>query len=143
VKVADKAHPDVNDTLRTEGAAGVRARHDRAHKLNSGTAPALSLNGVHTVFKKWLGDEYETDTLDATLAATAAEKLAGDPPWLMIISGSGNAKTETISSASACDGAEVISTITSEGPCCRPHPGKAATKARRADCSEKSASAAC
>jgi hypothetical protein len=116
VKVADKAHPDVNDTLRSEGPDGVRARHDRAHaKTNGGTAPALSLDGVHAVFEKWLGAGYDTTTLDATIAAVAAERLAGDPPWLMIISGSGNAKTETISSVSACDGAEVISTITSEG----------------------------
>jgi hypothetical protein len=114
--VENKAHPDVNDTLRREGPEGVRARHDRAHtKTNSGTAPALTLDGVHAIFKKWLGEEYETTTLDATLAALAAERLAGDPPWLMIISGSGNAKTETISSVSACDNTEIISTITSEG----------------------------
>jgi hypothetical protein len=113
--VAEKAHPDVNDTLVNEGPEGVRARHDQAHLLNGGTAPPLSLDGVHAVFQKWLGEEYDIDTLDATLAAVAAERLAGDPPWLMIISGSGNAKTETIASTSACDGAEVISTITSEG----------------------------
>jgi hypothetical protein len=110
-----KAHPDVNDTLRNEGIDAVRERHDRAHMLNGGAAPAPSLNGVHTTFQRWLGDEYDIATLDATLAALAAEKLAGDPPWLMIISGSGNAKTETVSSASGCDATEVISTITSEG----------------------------
>jgi putative DNA primase/helicase len=32
--MAEKAHPDVNDTLRNEGPEGVRARHDEAHKTN-------------------------------------------------------------------------------------------------------------
>jgi RecA-family ATPase len=36
-----KEHPDANDTLRTEGVEGIRARHDRAHRFegNSGGAP--------------------------------------------------------------------------------------------------------
>ena len=29
-----KAHPDMNDTHRSEGAEGVRGRSDRAHKFN-------------------------------------------------------------------------------------------------------------
>jgi hypothetical protein len=33
----------------------------------------------------------------------------------MVISGSGNAKTETVQSVSRISGAEIISTITSEG----------------------------
>jgi hypothetical protein len=77
--------------------------------------PPSSLAEVHAIFQRWLGDEYDTATLNATLATAAAEQLPGDPPWLMIISGSGNAKTETVSSVSACNGAHVISTITSEG----------------------------
>jgi predicted P-loop ATPase len=36
-----KEHPDVNDTLRTEGEEAVRARHDKAPKFN-GLAPAKS-----------------------------------------------------------------------------------------------------
>jgi hypothetical protein len=51
--------------------------------------------------------------LDAA-AATAAEKLPGDLPWLLIISGPGNAKTETVTAISGL-GAHVVSTITSEG----------------------------
>ena len=48
------------------------------------------------------------------LAVAASEKLSGDPAWLLIISGPGNAKTETVQSTSAL-GAHIISTIASEG----------------------------
>src|SRR5262249_6919503 len=44
----------------------------------------------------------------------AAERLAGDPAWLLIISGPGNAKTETVQAISGL-GAHVVSTISSEG----------------------------
>lgn len=77
-------------------------------------APA-TLAFVHEVFRRWLGTGFDTATLDATLAVAAAEKLPGDPPWLMVISGPGNAKTETVQSVSAVDGAIVVSTIISEG----------------------------
>src|SRR5205823_8490807 len=35
--------------------------------------------------------------------------------WLLIISGSGNAKTETVSSAGTLPGAHIVSTIASQG----------------------------
>jgi hypothetical protein len=76
-------------------------------------APA-TLAEVHAVFRRWLGDDYDLATLDAMLATVAAEKLPGDPAWLLIISGSGNAKTETVQATSGLR-AEVVSTITSEG----------------------------
>jgi hypothetical protein len=69
---------------------------------------------AHAVFKRWLGDDYDTDALDAMLAAAAVERLDGDPLWLLIISGSGNAKTETVQALSGIN-ATVVSTITSEG----------------------------
>jgi hypothetical protein len=73
-----------------------------------------TLDGVHAVFRKWLGEEYDIGMLDAMLAVVASEKLAGDPAWLLAISGAGNAKTETIMSVQKL-GAEIISTIASEG----------------------------
>src|SRR5262245_39975245 len=73
-----------------------------------------ALTDVHTTFKKWLGEDYDTDVLDATLAAGAAARLTGDALWLLVISGSGNAKTETVR-ALAGAGACVTSTISSEG----------------------------
>jgi hypothetical protein len=61
---------------------------------------AVDLKQAHDVFKRWLGDDYDLDALDAMLAAAAVERLDGDPLWLLIISGSGNAKTETVQALS-------------------------------------------
>ena len=74
----------------------------------------ITLEEARATFKRWLGDDYDTDALDAMLAAAAVERLDGDPLWLLIISGSGNAKTETVQALSGIN-AVVASTITSEG----------------------------
>lgn len=78
------------------------------------TVPASILGQAHAVFTRWLGKDYDLDALDAMLATAAVERLDGDPVWLLIISGSGNAKTETVQ---ALDGiaAIVTSTISSPG----------------------------
>lgn len=76
-------------------------------------APGM-LSEVHDVFTKWLGEDYDLDGLDATLAAAAVERMDGDPLWLLVISGSGNAKTETVQSLAGA-GALLTSTIRSEG----------------------------
>jgi hypothetical protein len=69
---------------------------------------------VHGTFKKWLGAEYDTEALDVVLAAAAVERLTGDPLWLLLISGSGNAKTETVQALDGI-GATITSTISSAG----------------------------
>jgi hypothetical protein len=74
----------------------------------------ISLKQAHKVFKRWLGDNYDIGTLDAMLAAAAVERLDGDPLWLLIVSGSGNTKTETVQTLSSI-GAIVVSAVTSEG----------------------------
>jgi hypothetical protein len=79
---------------------------------NQPTEPSIA--GVDAVFGKWLGAEYDLEAMHVVLAAAAAERLSGDPLWLLIISGPGNAKTETIQSLSGA-GAIVTSTISSEG----------------------------
>ena len=56
----------------------------------------------------------DIDAPDITLAAAAVEQLPGDPVWLLIISGSGNAKTEMVSPLAGA-GAIVTSAIASEG----------------------------
>lgn len=73
-----------------------------------------SLEDVHAVFTRWLGKSYDLTALDAVLSAAAVEQLDGDPVWLLVVSGSGNAKTETVSALGGA-GAHVTSTITSEG----------------------------
>jgi hypothetical protein len=72
------------------------------------------LRAAHNVFRKWLDQEYDMDVLDAVLATAASERLGGDPLWLLVVSGSGNAKTETVQALSGA-GAHVTSTIASEG----------------------------
>jgi hypothetical protein len=99
---------DINDTLRAKGPDAVRERYDRAHKRKT-------IADIHTLFSKWFGSEYDTATIDAVLAVAAAEKFPGDPPWLLVISGPGNAKTETVGSVSGTPGSIIVSTITSEG----------------------------
>lgn len=72
------------------------------------------LDETHEVFRRWLGDEYDLDALDVVLATAAVEKLDGDPLWLLLISGSGNAKTETVQALDGA-GALITSTISSAG----------------------------
>ena len=78
-------------------------------------APArVSREDAHAVFRRWLGDGYDGQALDAVLAAAAVERLDGDPLWLLLLSGSGNAKTETVQALTGA-GAVLTSTIASEG----------------------------
>src|SRR5215472_7746948 len=74
----------------------------------------FTIADAHEVFGKYFGDDFDMHTADATLAVAATNKIAGDPPWLMVISGSGNAKTETVNSVSGVERTIAISTIASE-----------------------------
>jgi hypothetical protein len=78
------------------------------------TTHSRTLADVHAAFTKWLGTDYDLDAADAVIAAAAAERLAGDPLWLLLISGPGNAKTETVQALTGV-GAITVSTIASEG----------------------------
>jgi Domain of unknown function (DUF3854) len=77
------------------------------------TPEPITLDQAHDIFRRWLGEDYDLDALDALLCAFAAERLDGDPLWMLLISGPGNAKTETIQAATGI-GAYVVSTITGE-----------------------------
>lgn len=83
-------------------------------ELKTAQSKLRKLEAVHEAFRRWLGSEYDLDVLSAVLATVAAERLPGDPAWLLIISGPGNAKTETLQATSKIDGAHVISTISSD-----------------------------
>lgn len=78
------------------------------------TVTPITLNQAHTVFRRWLGEDYDTDALDVVLATVAVEHLDGDPLWTLLLSGSGNAKTETVSALTGA-GATITSTIASQG----------------------------
>ena len=77
--------------------------------------PAVTLDEAHAVFHRWLGADYDTDALDAELAAAAVEKFddGSDPIWLLIISGPAAAKTETVIALDGA-GATITSAITGE-----------------------------
>jgi len=81
---------------------------------NRRPAGGKALAEAHQVFRRWLGDDYDTDALNTVLATAAVERLDGDPLWLLLISGSGNAKTETVQALDGI-GAIVTSTIASQG----------------------------
>ena len=78
-------------------------------------AQPITLTEAHDVFHRWLGVNYDTDALDAMLAAAAVEKFndGSDPVWLLIISGPGAAKTETVQALDGV-GAIVTSSISGE-----------------------------
>lgn len=86
------------------------SEYDRVNRLLNGRQ---ALEATHDVFRHWLGDTYDLDVLDIVLATAVVEQLDGDPLWTLVISGSGNAKTETVQ-ALAGIGAHVTSTIASE-----------------------------
>jgi hypothetical protein len=72
------------------------------------------LADVHQTFRDWFGDAYDLNAIDVVLATAAAERLDGDALWTMLISGSGNSKTETVSALSGTT-AIITSTLSSDG----------------------------
>ncbi|MBZ4488022.1 bifunctional DNA primase/polymerase [Microbacterium sp. cx-55] len=74
----------------------------------------VSLAACHDAFRGWLGIDYDLGALDAVLATAVIERMDGDPAWLWLVSGSGNAKTETVQSLAGA-GALVLSSVASEG----------------------------
>src|SRR6516225_8133571 len=117
--VADDGLAAAEATLRSGLDAGMQEPHPdleppAAPKAEAPQHPSRTLAEVHDVFRKWFGAEYDTDVIDAVACTAAAERLAGDPLWLLVISGPGNTKTESVSSLSGA-GAHVTSTISSEG----------------------------
>jgi hypothetical protein len=86
--------------------------------------PRVSLEDLHKVFRTWFGDGYDLDVIDVVLAAAAVARLDGDPLWVLVVSGSGNTKTETVQALAGC-GAYVTSTISSEGALLSAAPRKA------------------
>lgn len=69
---------------------------------------------THEVFRKWMGRDYDTQLLDIVLAAAAANLMKSEPVWLMIVGGSGVGKTDLAKHLVGC-GAQMVSTIHSEG----------------------------
>jgi Bifunctional DNA primase/polymerase, N-terminal len=133
--VADDGEAATRKTIGSGIDGGMKVPHENLHDQEPVTAaeppleqhPRRTLHEVHGVFRKWFGEGYDTDTIDAVLATAAAERLAGDPLWLLVISGPGNTKTETVQSLSGA-GAHVSSTISSEGALLSASPRKSRIK---------------
>lgn len=83
--------------------------HSKAIRL-SGVSSLDALTACERMFRKWMGEFYDLGALHVSLAACAVEWMDGDPLWVLIVSGPGNAKTETVNSASGA-GAVVMSDI--------------------------------
>jgi len=75
------------------GVIGVDVRKERP----SADRRAVRLAELDRAFGSWLGVDYDLDAIHATLAVAAVNRLDGDPAWLLIVGGPGNAKTETVS----------------------------------------------
>ncbi|WP_194411413.1 bifunctional DNA primase/polymerase [Microbacterium cremeum] len=99
-------------TFKLSKAARRRIR-ERADRRKASITP-ISLTACHEAFRGWLGVDYDLGALNAVLAAAVIERMDGDPAWLLLISGSGNAKTETVQSLAGA-GARVVSQIASAG----------------------------
>jgi hypothetical protein len=74
-----------------------------------------NIDALDATFKKWLGANYDLDAIHAALIAAAVNELDGDPLWLLLVGGPGNAKTESVSSLGLSPGVHIVSTIASEG----------------------------
>lgn len=106
----DEVHRRVAEKM--PGAPIAGATRVRVERTDAERASALEK--AHSVFRHWLGESYDFDALDAVMAAAAVADLDGDPLWLLLVSGSGNAKTETAQALQGA-GAHVVSTIASQG----------------------------
>ena len=89
--------------------------------------PGSLLGDVHDAYRQWLGDDYDLGALNVVLSAAAAEKLSGDPPWVLVVGGSGAAKTESVVPLAGA-GAHVISTINGEAALLSGTPAKSRAK---------------
>ena len=72
-----KDHPDINDTLKTEGPDAVRARHDKAHQKARGKKQP---NGQDQTAKQDKADDDCLPMLDVSAwdgVAGAAARLGG------------------------------------------------------------------
>jgi hypothetical protein len=89
--------------------------------------PGSLVGDVHDAYLQWLGDDYDLGALNVVLCAAAAEKLSGDPPWVLVVGGSGAAKTESVVPLAGA-GAHIISTINGEAALLSGTPAKSRAK---------------
>jgi hypothetical protein len=103
------------DTATPASDTDDRAEIVQLRRARTPAEQAAALEACQATFRACFGDDYDLDALGATLATLAVERLEGDPIWLLIVSGSGNAKTETACSARDVEAVHIVSSIASEG----------------------------
>ena len=114
-KTDEQAREELGNLEQYGDAAEIDAEEEPPVVWRTTVERAAALQRAHGVFQKWLGDEFDLDAVDAVLATAAVERLDGDLLWLLLVSGSGNAKTETVQSVQDLPHAHVVSTISSTG----------------------------
>lgn len=112
-QIGSAARPHSHVDIFEYAAAKAAAEPVVVHR--SAVDRAATLVEARSTFRKWLGEDYDLDALDATLATLAVERLDGDPLWLLVVTGSGNAKTETVCSSAEVANVHITSSIASEG----------------------------
>jgi len=127
LELAESLEPSRERPIGCEHPAAQFDAVELGEGASEGLRPCCTLDDLHNVFRKWLGDEYDMDAIDAVAATAAAERLDGDPLWLLIVSGPGAAKTETVQALFGC-GAHITSTIQSEGALLSATSARARTK---------------
>ncbi len=76
--------------------------------------PAISLSQVEQVLDRWLYLE-DYDLIRVILATVVANRVPGDPLWLIAVSPPSTGKTETLSSIAGLADVHMVSTITEAG----------------------------
>jgi hypothetical protein len=120
--LADLPSPAAPGTSRKRAESG-----KRKPASTGGTDISAHFSATHAMFSRWFGATYDLQVLDAVLAAGAASGYPGDPPWLLVVGGSGAAKTETVMPLVGA-GAEMVSTITGEAALLSGTPAKERAK---------------
>jgi hypothetical protein len=85
------------------------------------------LADVHDAYLGWFGGDYDLGALNVVLCAAAAGGLSGDPPWVLVVGGSGNCKTETVAPLAGA-GAHIVSTVSGEAALLSGTPAKSRAK---------------
>lgn len=116
-EISDEESPDLLLSWAVANATGVAGcdLHLRAvpEPVNADDFEPVSLEGLRSTVRRWLGDGFDTDVAVAVAAAAVGQRLSDDPAWLLVVGGSSSAKTELVSPLEAI-GALVESQIKSE-----------------------------
>ena len=102
----DRVHAARKPLLRSSRLA----RHIPA-STRRGQRPVTALLATHDMFRRWLHLP-DTGALDAVLGAVAANRIEGDPVWLLLVGPPGGGKSEILNAISDLEDAHPAGTLT-------------------------------